>query len=270
MRRIVLRVGAGDVDTAYDRLLPRLHGGLHAVEDGDGVALVALGEEGELPPAEALTAAAGDILLAPAVEEDAGPDLEAALAALLPRWEIAGRIVLRSAAQAPAPPGWIDVVLARAAGFGTGNHPTTRQCLALLCELEPSGAFADLGCGAGALAIAAAKLGYDPVVGVDLTPDVTAAAQANAQANGVVADFVVGDLRALDELDVRVAAVNVSELDVHEHVAASRLEVLEALIVSGLDRAEVFEAALAAYARAGLTERRRTDDRGWPAALLVR
>src|SRR4051794_8718166 len=142
-----MRVAATDVDAAYDRLLPRLTGGLHAREEDGDVVLVALGEEGELPSALSLTDAAGDVLRSPAVEQEAGADLATALAALLPRWEIAGRVVLRSPGQPPAPPGWIDVVLARGEGFGTGNHPTTRQCLALLCDLEPRGAFADLGCG---------------------------------------------------------------------------------------------------------------------------
>lgn len=268
MRRVRMRVRSTDLAVAYDRLLPRLRGGLHSWEDGDETVLVALGDEGELPPVGELASAAGELLLEPAVEEDAGPDLESALGALLPRWEVGGRVVLRSAAQAPAPEGWVDVVLARTAGFGTGNHPTTRHCLELLLDLEPGGAFADLGCGAGALTIAAAKLGYAPVVGVDLTDEVAASACANAEANGVDADFVVGDLLALDQLDVRVAVVNVSEPAVHAHVAQSRLPELEALIVSGLDEPPLLAAAIAGYEAAGFTERRRIDERGWPAVLL--
>lgn len=270
MRRILLRVAAADLATAYDRLLPRLRGGLHSWEEGEDVVLVALGEEGELPPAEELVVAAGELLLAPAVEEDAGPDLATALAALLPRWEVGGRVVLRTEGQRPAPAGWIDVVLARGAGFGTGNHPTTRHCLELLLDLEPHGAFADLGCGAGALTIAAAKLGFAPVVGVDLTDEVTTAACRNATANGVDADFVTHNLLALDRLDVEVAVVNVSEPDVHERLAATDLPQLEALIVSGLDDPGRLAAAVACYTAAGLVERRRIDARGWPAVLLVR
>jgi ribosomal protein L11 methyltransferase len=270
VRRILLRVRAADLPSAYDRLLPKVPGGLHSQEDGDDVVLVALGEPGELPAVADLASAAGELLIAPAVEEDAGPDLETALAALLPRWEVGGRVVLRAAGQPPAPPGWVDVVLARTAGFGTGNHPTTRHCLELLLDLEPGGAFADLGCGAGALTIAAAKLGYAPVVGIDLTDEVAASACANGEANGVDADFVVGNLLALDQLDVRVAVVNVSEPAVHAHVAQSALPALEALIVSGLDDPALLEDAVAGYAGAGLVERKRIDARGWPAVLLVR
>jgi len=233
------------------------------------VVLVALGDQDELPAAAELADAAGELLVAPAVEEDAGPDLETALAGLLPRWEVGGRFVLRGPGQAPAPPGWIDIVLARTAGFGTGNHPTTRHCLELLLDVEPGGAFADLGCGAGALAIGAAKLGYAPILGIDLTQEVTASACANAEANDVAADFVVGDLLALDELDVRVAVVNVSEPTVHAHIARARLPSLEALIVSGLDQPALLADAVAGYGAAGFAERRRIDERGWPAVLML-
>ena len=51
--------------------------------------------------------------------------------------------------------------------FGTGAHPTTRLCLELLQEVEPS-SLVDVGCGSGVLSIAAAKLGFAPVAAVDL------------------------------------------------------------------------------------------------------
>ena len=67
-------------------------------------------------------------------------------------------------------------------GFGSGSHATTRMCLALLLELEPAGGAADLGCGLGTLAIAAARLGWAPVVGVDRMAGAVDAARANAGA----------------------------------------------------------------------------------------
>lgn len=270
MRRIVLRVRADDVDVAFDRLLPHVSGGLHVREQGEEVELVALGERGELPPPGELAGRAGAVLLAEPREEDAGEDLRSALAALSPRWEIGGRVVLRTAAQAPPEPGVIDVVLAREQGFGTGAHPTTRHCIELLLDLEPGGAFADLGCGAGALTIAAAKLGYAPVVGIDVLDRVCETAWRNGEANGVDADFVTGDLRALGRLDVRVVAMNVSEADVHARLAETEMPEAEALIVSGLDHPGKLARAVAAYERAGFTERRRIDAEGWPAVLLLR
>ncbi|MEY2517356.1 MAG: ribosomal protein methyltransferase [bacterium] len=269
MRRIDLRVRADDLDVAYDRLLPHVRGGLHPLRDGEQVLLVALGERAELAPLSKLAALAGDVLVGEAVERDAGADLETALAALTQTFEIGARVVLRTPAHPAPAAGLVDVVLGREIGFGTGAHPTTRHCIELLLDIEPGGAFADLGCGAGALTIAAAKLGFTDVVGIDVLDRVCETAWRNGEANGVDADFVTGDLLALDRLDVEVAAVNVSELDVHLRVAACDKPELRWLIVSGLDHPEQLAHAVAAYEQAGLVEHRRIDREGWPAVLFA-
>jgi ribosomal protein L11 methyltransferase len=268
MRRIDLRVLAGDVDVAYDRLLPHVRGGLHPMEEGDEVVLVALGERGELPLPSELAELAGDLLVDEPVEHDAGDDLAVALAALMPSWEIAGCVVLRTPAHPSPPAGMLDVLLSRELGFGTGAHPTTRHCIELLLDIDPGGAFADLGCGAGALSIAAFKLGFAPVVGIDLLDRICANAAANGDLNGIDADFLTRDLMALDRIEVRVAAMNVSDLDVHEHLAGTEMTEMEWLIVSGLDHPGRLAHAVAMYGEAGFVERRRIDRHGWPAVLL--
>ena len=73
----------------------------------------------------------------------------------------------------------------RGSAFGSGSHPTTQMCVALLLELEPGGSAADLGCGVGTLAIVAAKLGWAPVVGVDRVPVAIEVAHENVERNGV-------------------------------------------------------------------------------------
>ena len=94
--------------------------------------------------------------------------------------------------------------------FGTGAHPTTRLCLELISELA-RGSFLDVGCGSGVVSIAAARLGFDPVIGLDRDAEAVEAARRNAAANGVGAEFRLADalIAALPRVDV--AVVNVSE-----------------------------------------------------------
>ena len=269
MRRIDMHVRTEDVDKAYDRLLPHIRGGLHSMEEADEVLLVALGERGELLPASELAELAGDVLLDEPVERDAGPDLAAALCELLPSWVIADRVVLRTPAHPVPQPGLVDIVLARELGFGTGAHPTTRHCIELLLDLEPGGAFADLGCGAGALSIAAFKLGFAPIVGIDLLDRICENAARNGDLNGIDADFLTRDLMQLGQLDTRVAAMNVSDLDVQVHVASCPMPEMEWLIVSGLDHPGKLAHSLAMFQHVGFKEHRRIDRDGWPAVLLA-
>jgi ribosomal protein L11 methyltransferase len=81
----------------------------------------------------------------------------------------------------------LAVVIDPGRAFGTGAHPTTRLCLELLQETEP-GPLLDVGCGSGVLSIAAARLGFEPVVGVDIEAPAVEAARANAAVNGVRID----------------------------------------------------------------------------------
>ena len=72
--------------------------------------------------------------------------------------------------------------------FGTGQHPTTRFCLEqLVAWRRPGvkGSFLDIGTGSGILAIAAAKLGYSPVVAFDCDVTAIRIARANAKRNRV-------------------------------------------------------------------------------------
>ncbi len=94
------------------------------------------------------------------------------------------------------------VVIEPGRAFGTGAPPTTQLCVELLLELE-RGPLLDVGCGSGVLSIAAAKLGFGPVVSVDSDAHAVEATRANAQANGVevqasVADALVADLPETD------------------------------------------------------------------------
>jgi ribosomal protein L11 methyltransferase len=113
-------------------------------------------------------------------------------------------------------PGAVSVVIDPGRAFGTGAHPTTRLCLALLAGL-PRGSLTDLGCGSGVLAVAAAKLGFEPVVALDLDPDAVDATVANAAANEVDVDARLGDVARGPLPTASVAVANIT-LEVIESI----------------------------------------------------
>lgn len=94
-------------------------------------------------------------------------------------------------------PAWLSPALAEGdvalrldpgMAFGTGTHPTTQLCLrAIERHLAPGQRVLDLGTGSGILAIAAAKLGAEQVLGVDIDAEAVRVARENVEANGVAA-----------------------------------------------------------------------------------
>lgn len=100
---------------------------------------------------------------------------------------------------------WLDPGMA----FGTGNHETTRLCcerLAVFAASKAQGAASkeigaalrviDAGCGSGILALSAAKLGFQYIVGFDNDPEAIRVSEENAVLNGLEGrvEFFVGDL----------------------------------------------------------------------------
>ncbi len=97
---------------------------------------------------------------------------------------------------------WLDPGMA----FGTGNHETTRLCVERLTEIEAQQVakgrkhglrrVIDAGCGSGILALSAAKLGFEEVVGFDNDPEAVKVSGENAELNGLDGrvKFYVGDL----------------------------------------------------------------------------
>ena len=73
--------------------------------------------------------------------------------------------------------------------FGTGHHGTTKGCLLIFDDLLNAGfnpnKVLDLGCGAGVLAIAAAKALEHNILATDIDPDAVAVTSENAQLNNV-------------------------------------------------------------------------------------
>jgi ribosomal protein L11 methyltransferase len=73
--------------------------------------------------------------------------------------------------------------------FGTGSHATTQLCLDFMLQrfrLGPTPTrVLDMGCGSGILAIAAAKLGAQEVIAVDIDPIAVQTTMGNAKNNQV-------------------------------------------------------------------------------------
>ena len=100
------------------------------------------------------------------------------------------------------------VVVDPGQAFGTGGHATTRLCIELLAA-EPRGSLLDVGCGSGVLSIAAARLGFEPIVAVDFDPLAVEATAANARVNEVeiAVSLVDARERSLPRADLAVANI---------------------------------------------------------------
>jgi ribosomal protein L11 methyltransferase len=266
MQRISLRVRADAVEDVLDRLLPLLPAGVHPAEAGEGaVELAAYGAA--LPPLAELEALAAGALLG-SDEQEAPDDPRERRRRFGRSWEVAGRLVVRPPDAPPGRAGLPELIVDSPAGaFGTGAHPTTRMCLELLLELEPGGGFADLGCGAGVLAIAAARLGWAPVFAVDHEPRSVEATARNAERNGVELEALRLDLLTAPPPPAPTLAANVPAA-IHARLAQALAPAVVHVIVSGVTGSDL-ESVLAAYARAGLEP---VDRRGgaWRAVLLER
>jgi ribosomal protein L11 methyltransferase len=106
-------------------------------------------------------------------------------------------------------PGATAVVVDPGRAFGTGAHATTRLCLELLLAVPATG-LVDVGCGSGVIAVAAAKLGFAPVVALDNDEAAVEVAYANAVANGVEVDVRLADVLTAPLPDVGLAVANIA------------------------------------------------------------
>jgi ribosomal protein L11 methyltransferase len=273
MIRLALRVRRADAEAVLAELLELAPSGLEERDvDPDVVEYAVYGAPGELPALPHLRAAVGGALVDVTTSEVADDWAE--------RWRefhrpvtVGGRLHVRAPWHDPPPDGPIDIVIEPAQAFGTGAHATTRLCLELLLELEPGGPVVDLGCGSGVLAIAAAKLGFGPVLGVDHDPLALDATAENARRNGVEIEARRHDLTR-DGPAPAAPTVLANLLGPLLRALAETgfdpaMEPPRALIASGLLTCEA-DAIAAAFARRELGEERsRRTDGEWAALLFA-
>ena len=90
-----------------------------------------------------------------------------------------------------------DLIIPPGNAFGTGEHPSTFECMRKVVELAPSCTHClDVGCGSGILALTAARLGL-PAVGIDIDKPSVIAAIENAEMNGLTVDFSTTPLQSV-------------------------------------------------------------------------
>jgi ribosomal protein L11 methyltransferase len=270
MIRLAVRCSPEIADRVLADLVELAPGGVEEERGTDYVEYAIYGAPGELPGLGELKATAGDGLVEVASSEI--PDDWA------DRWRdfhrpvlVGGRLWVRPS-WAPARGGAVDVVIDPGHAFGTGAHPTTRLCLELLLELARSGdaggPLADWGTGSGVLAIAAAKLGWAPIVAYDHERSALEAARANAEANGIELELRRLNLREEAPPTATTVTANLTA-PVLLAVADRLTEAPRHLVCSGLLAAEA-DRVVEAFGSLGLAEGGRSGDGDWTALLLER
>jgi ribosomal protein L11 methyltransferase len=286
--RLAVRVPREQAEVVLAELLELAPAGVEEVELGPGLVEYAVyGAPGELPGLPDLKAAAGAALIEISTSEIADDWQE--------RWRGFHRPILiraraANSADVAVPdlyvrPPWEPVAEASAAveeividpgqAFGTGAHATTRLCLELLLELAGAqrarGPVIDLGTGSGVLAIAAARLGFGPVLAFDHEAASVSAAAANAAANGVELAARQIDLRTQSLPPLGEGVVVLANLLFPLLLGLSRTisEAPGQLVVSGLLREQADELVEAFVRRFGLREQRRLCRGEWAASWLA-
>jgi ribosomal protein L11 methyltransferase len=278
--RLALRCRAEQAEAVLAELLDVAPSGVEEVSAPGGragvVEYAVYGAPGELPDLGQLEAHAGDALVEVLTEEVPGDWEE--------RWKrfyfpvlVAGRIYVRPPWEEPAQRGGVDeVVIDPGGAFGTGTHPTTRMCLELMLEADRRPgrprrrSFCDLGCGSGILAIAAAKLGFEPVLGVDADRAAIDESARNARANYVELALRHANLRSDPAPVADVVAANLTAplLQAVASGWAAAGERPGVLIASGVLPDEA-DSVAGAFGEARLTERRRLVSGDWAALMAT-
>lgn len=271
MIRLSVRCDPDRAELVLAELLVLAPNGVEEERGPGWVEYAIYGAEGELPDLGALEAEAAGRPLS--IRSEIVPDDWA------DRWrdfhrptELAGgRVVIRPSWHQAVTDAEVDVAIDPGQAFGTGAHATTRMCIELLVGLaergEASGSLVDLGIGSGVLAIVAAKLGFDPVLGVDSEAAAVEAARENARLNGVEVLVERLNLREAQPPPAGTLVANLTAPLLRE-VASAMTDRPSRAVCSGLLSREV-DGVAAAFGSAGMVVAERRDSGDWSALLLA-
>lgn len=172
--------------------------------------------------------------------------------------------------------GATTVVIDPAMAFGTGEHATTRGVIQLMQSVVTGDALvADLGAGSAILSIAAAKLGANRVVAIELDPDAESNALENIRRNGVEdrVHFIGGDaftlLALLAPVDLVLANILSSVIVELLPVIRDSLATEGRAILSGV-LIEERQSMVGEIARGGWAVEAEQTEEGWWSALIAR
>ena len=191
-------------------------------------------------------------------------------------WRIGSILIVPPWLETPTDVAESDLVLVIDPGhaFGSASHETTRMCLEAVVELvTPGCAVADIGCGSGVLAIAAARRGATTVVATDIAADAIVATLDNALTNNV-ADLVEVSTATIDELDPTrfdVVFANIGAATLSS-MAAALVQVTKpegVLVLSGL-LGEQVETVIESFEQTGAIRTEVRADGEWRTVLLKR
>jgi ribosomal protein L11 methyltransferase len=273
MIRLAIRCRPEQAELVLAELVELVPGGVEEERGDRYVEYAIYGPPGELPELPDLRAVAGDGFVE--IETTEIPDDWA------DRWRDFHRPVTVGDGRLVVRPSWesgggeeVEIVVDPGRAFGTGAHETTRGCLELLLALadggEGSGPLADWGTGSGVLAIAAARLGWDPVMACDHDRAALEATVANARANRVEVATRLVNLREQPPPAAPTVTANLTApllLPLAGRLAAGEIAIPDRLVVSGLLTAERDRVA-GAFAGAGLAVADELGGGEWAALLL--
>jgi ribosomal protein L11 methyltransferase len=179
----------------------------------------------------------------------------------------------------PPPPDTVPIRLDAGQAFGSGEHESTRGCLLALDRLAGRRLrrVLDLGCGAGILAIAAAKCWPARILAADNDPVAVAVAADNAASNGVAArvrclasdGYGSAALRRSAPFDLILANILADPLCAMARATARNLAPGGAAVLSGLLGRQA-DRVLAAHRPFGLRLRDRLDLGPWTTLVMAR